>query len=156
MGVRSSCEASARKRRVAASLARASSTAFSRASTIWSKAGGEAAELGVGAAGLEAELGVAVGDACGGLDDGGEGAQGGAGAVEDEEGGERERGGCDEELDEKQVGDGVVDARAAGGEDETCVRSGRTSSRMSSDPCVWIVELVLAGPVAGASLSAGS
>ena len=47
--------------------------------------GGEAAELGVGAAGLEAELGVAVGDACRRLDDGGERAQGGAGAVEDEE-----------------------------------------------------------------------
>ena len=46
---------------------------------------GEAAELGVGAAGLEAELGVAVGDACCGLDDGGEGAEGGAGALEDEE-----------------------------------------------------------------------
>ena len=78
--------------------------------------GGEAAELGVGAAGLEAELGVAVGDACRRLDDGGEGAQGGAGAVEDEEGGERERGGRDQELDEQQVGDGVVDARAAGAE----------------------------------------
>ena len=81
--------------------------------------GGEAAELGVGAAGLEAELGVAVGDACRRLDDGGEGAQGGARALEDEEGGERERGGCDQELDEEQVGDGVVDARATGAEGES-------------------------------------
>ena len=71
--------------------------------------GGEAAELGVGAAGLEAELGVAVGDAGCGLDDGRKGAKSGVGAAEDEEGGERKRGGGDQELDEKQVGDGVVD-----------------------------------------------
>jgi len=74
---------------------------------------GEAAELGVGATGVEAQLGVAVGDARCRLDDGGERAQGGAGALEDEKGGERRAGGCDHELDEKQVGDGVVDARAA-------------------------------------------
>ena len=119
IGVRSSWEASARKRRVAASLARASSIAVFEGVEHLVEGGGEAAELGVGAAGLEAELGVAVGDACRRLDDGGEGAQGGAGALEDEEGGERERGGGDQELDEEQVGDGVVDARAAGAEGES-------------------------------------
>ena len=85
--------------------------------------GGEAAELGVGAAGREPQLGVAVGDACRRLDDGGEGAQSGARALEDEERGERERCGRDEELDEEQVGDGVVDARAAGADSD--VRSVR-------------------------------
>ncbi len=85
---------------------------------------GEAAELGVGAAGIEAELRVAVGDACRGLDDRGERAKGGAGALKDEEGGERERGGCDEELDEQEVGDGVVDARAAGAEGDLAFRRG--------------------------------
>src|SRR5439155_27264780 len=49
---------------------------------------------------------------------GGGGAESSAGALEDEQGGEHERGGRDQELDEKQVGDGVVDARAAGAEDD--------------------------------------
>ena len=31
----------------------------------------------------------------------------------------------------------------------TRVRSRRTSSRVRSDPCVWIVELVFVGPVPG-------
>jgi hypothetical protein len=47
---------------------------------------------------------------------GGERAKGGAGALEHEEGGERERDGRDQELDEDQVGDGVVDVRATGAE----------------------------------------
>ena len=116
---------------------------------------GEAAELGVGAAGLEAELGVAVGDARGGLDDGGEGAESGAGAVEDEQGGERERGGCDQELDEKQVGDGVVDACAAGGEgDPRSVGEGlvedRAAIRVSgSSRRSWPVAVAGASPPAG-------
>jgi hypothetical protein len=78
--------------------------------------GGEAAELGVGAAWLEAQLGVAVGDAGRGFDDSGEWAQSGARALKDEHAGEQQRGGGDQELDEKEVGDCVVDARAAGAE----------------------------------------
>jgi hypothetical protein len=97
-----------------ASLARASSTAFSRASTTSSKAAARR-ELGVGPARLEAELRVAVGDAGCGLDHGEEGAQSGASALEDEQTGKQERDGRDEQLDEKQIGDGVVDACAAGG-----------------------------------------
>ena len=57
---------------------------------------GEAAELGVGAAGLEAELGVAVGNPGCRLDDGREGMEGGPGAVDDEDRGERERRRCDQ------------------------------------------------------------
>ena len=60
-----------------------------------------------------------MGDACCCLDDGGEGAQSGAGALEDEHGRERERCGCDDEFDEEQVGDGVVDTRAAGADGES-------------------------------------
>ena len=57
---------------------------------------GEAAQLGVGAARDRGEVGVAVGNAGRGLDDGREGTEGGPGAVEDEDRGERERGGCDQ------------------------------------------------------------
>jgi hypothetical protein len=70
---------------------------------------GEPAEFGVVAARVEAEAGLAVGDASRRLDDGGEGTKGGARAVNDEEGGERERSGRDEELDEQQVDDSVAD-----------------------------------------------
>ena len=38
---------------------------------------------------------------------------------------------------------------------ETCVPSGRASSRMSSDPCVWIVGPALARAVAEAPARAG-
>ena len=59
-----------------------------------------------------------MGDASCGLDDVGEGAEGGAGRLEDEDGGEGERGGRDQELDEQQVPDRVVDARVAGAEED--------------------------------------
>ena len=77
---------------------------------------GEAPQLGVGAARIESKLRIATGYASRGLDDRGQGTKGSPGALKDEEGGERQRGGRDEELDEQEVVDGVVDACAAGAE----------------------------------------
>src|SRR5207248_1801487 len=77
---------------------------------------GEAPQLGVGAGRIESKLRIATGYASRGLDDRGQGTKGSPGALEDEEGGERQRGGRDEELDEQEVVDGVVDACAAGAE----------------------------------------
>src|SRR5213076_38948 len=77
---------------------------------------GEAPQLGVGAARIESKVRIAVGYASGGLDDRGQGTKGSPGALKTEEGGARECGDRDEELDEQEVVDGVVDACAAGAE----------------------------------------
>ena len=90
-----------------------------------------------------------MGDACCRLDDGGERAQGGAGALEDQEGGERERGGRDQELDQEQARDGAVDARAAGAEGESrSVREDLVEDQQR--PCVRIV-----GPGPGGAAVSG-
>ena len=63
--------------------------------------GGEVAELRIGAAGPESELGLALGDACCGIDDAEKGSESGAGSLKDEEARQHERASRDQELDEK-------------------------------------------------------